>query len=103
MQSSFSFKTSIFFALIILIYSCDNRVTQTGGDKDVKPPVVKEFSPPNYTTHFSAKKIVVTFDEFIQLKDIQKQLIISPLMEPEPKISTHKKNLIVQLPDSLKS
>ncbi len=88
--------------LITLIYSCANRVTPTGGDKDMKPPVIKEFSPPNYSTRFTTKKITVSFNEFIQLKDIQKQLIISPPMEPEPKISTHKKNLIILLPDSLK-
>ena len=82
--------------------SCANRVTPSGGDKDVLPPIAKRYAPLNYSTRFTDRKIVIDFDEYIQLKDINKQLIISPLIEPEPEISIHKRSLVIELPDSLK-
>ena len=103
MQQLFSSRLFLLITLIAFLYSCANRVSPTGGNKDVKPPQIKETTPTNFSTNFKEKKITIAFDEFIQLKDINKQLVISPLMEPEPKISVKKKSLIIRLPDSLKA
>ena len=58
----------------------------TGGDKDILPPVILNATPENYQKNFTAKKIVLTFNEFVQLKDVQKQVMISPHMNPEPQM-----------------
>lgn len=45
---------------------------------DSLPPVFVKADPPNFTTNFEGDEIRIYFDEYIKLKDYQKQLIISP-------------------------
>lgn len=77
---------SLFFVLS-LVFSCANRGTPSGGDIDEMPPKIIRSVPENFSTNFNEKEIRIYFDEFIKLKDIQKQLIISPPMDPEPDIT----------------
>lgn len=74
----------------------------TGGQKDILPPEIVNVVPKAETVNFSAKKIVISFNEYIQLKDIAKHLVISPLIFPAPTISVINKNIIIELPDSLR-
>ncbi len=87
---------------VVLLNSCANRVAPTGGKKDEIPPVLNKCAPANYSTNLNSKKILMYFDEYIQLKDLNNQLVISPLMDPEPKIVAKKGVLEIFLPDSLK-
>ena len=89
--------------LLFLLAGCANRVTPLGGEKDVKPPVIINVSPPSGKTNLLTGNIIITFDEYVQLKDGPKQIFISPLMSPAPKMLIRKKNIIINLPDSLKS
>ena len=77
----------LFFCLILAISSCANRGTPTGGEKDVDPPVIVRTEPENLSTNFNAKEIRIYFDEYVKFKDLQKQLIISPPMDPQPVIT----------------
>lgn len=67
--------------------SCAKRGSITGGLKDTLAPVLKYSSPKNFTTNFTGKEITLTFDEYIKLKNVNKQLIISPPMKQEPIIT----------------
>lgn len=60
------------------LISCAHELPLTGGDKDVLPPVAEKFDPPNNSTLFNSKKITIYFDEFVKLKDPNKQILISP-------------------------
>ena len=77
----------VFVLMVISIIACANRGTPSGGEKDIEPPIIVRSSPENYSTNFKAKEIRIYFDEYIKVKDIQKQLIISPPMDPEPDIT----------------
>lgn len=66
--------------------SCAKRGSITGGLKDTLAPVLKSSYPKNFNTNFKGTEIKLTFDEFIKLKDLKKQLIISPPMKNEPLI-----------------
>ena len=66
------------------------------------PPVVVESEPPNYSTQFEAKKILITFDEYIVLDNVNQELIVSPPMEEKPEVKLRKKTMIVQFEESLK-
>lgn len=79
--------------IISLISSCAIKMNPTGGAKDIEPPKVLNSVPSNFTTNFKDKKIVLSFDEFVQLNDLQNQLLISPLMDPKPEITVAKKIL----------
>ncbi|MEM6963953.1 MAG: Ig-like domain-containing domain [Bacteroidota bacterium] len=70
-----------FFILVILsaLLGCANQGQLSGGKKDEQPPVLNPSkSTPNYQTNFTKQTIILTFDEWLQLKDVTKQIIISP-------------------------
>ncbi|POY39735.1 hypothetical protein C3L50_07855 [Flavobacterium alvei] len=76
----------ILLLLILVMTSCAKRGSITGGLKDTLAPVVKLSFPKNYSTNFKGTEIKLTFDEYIKLKDLKKQLIISPPLKNEPLI-----------------
>ena len=67
-------------------------VTPTGGLKDIDAPVLIKSKPKILSTNFSGKKITLTFNEYLNLKDIQKQLIVSP-GDIEVEVTKQGKNL----------
>ena len=93
-------------AIGLLFAQCANRGTPSGGEKDVTPPVIIKSEPKNYSTNFTATEIKIYFDEYIKVKDLQKQLIISPPMEPEPEITplgTASKYITIKIFDTLQT
>lgn len=79
------------FTLYILLVAlsltgCAKRGTITGGPKDTIPPVIVGSSPRNMSTQFTGNQIRIDFNEYIKIKDVSKQLIISPPMEYPPDI-----------------
>ena len=83
--------------------SCAKRGSITGGLKDTLAPVLNASIPKNYTTNFKGTEIKLTFDEFIKLKDLKKQLIISPPLKNEPLISptSVSKYITIKINDTL--
>jgi len=69
-------------ALLCMLFSLVNCAKRgggpSGGPMDSIPPSFVKATPPNYTTNFEEDEIRIYFDEYIKLKDYQKQLIISP-------------------------
>ena len=89
--------------LLLLVIGCAKRGSISGGLKDTIPPVLKISFPNNYSTNFTGKTIKLTFDEYIKLKDINKQLIVSPPLSKKPQISplTPSKTITVTFQDTL--
>ena len=77
----------ILVLLVLTMIGCAKRGSITGGLKDTLAPVLKVSFPKNFTTDFKGNEIKLTFDEYIKLKDLNKQLIISPPMKYEPLIT----------------
>ncbi|WP_228853640.1 Ig-like domain-containing protein [Aegicerativicinus sediminis] len=75
------------FIIIVALYSCANRGTPTGGPKDETPPEVLRTEPENFSTNFNAKEIRIYFNEYVKLDNLQRQLIVSPPMDPEPTVT----------------
>ena len=85
--------------------NCANRGMPQGGEKDIEPPKVVKSEPNNYSTNFNGKEIEIYFDEYIKLKDLQKQLIISPPMNTQPEIlplGGASKRITIKIFDTLK-
>ena len=70
-----------------MLVSCANRGTPSGGPKDEEPPKILKSVPENNSTNFKGKEIRIYFDEYVKIKNLQKQLIISPPMSTEPTIT----------------
>lgn len=94
----------IYLLLLLVVVSCAKRGSITGGLKDTIAPVLKASFPKNFSTNFTGNEIKLTFDEYIKLKDLKKQLIISPPMKNEPLISplTSSKYITIKINDTLK-
>ncbi len=90
--------------LLSILSSCAKRGTPTGGAKDTIPPVLQKAIPSNKTVNFKEKKIRIYFDEYIKLKDVNTQLIISPPQKNEPVITptgTASKFISIKILDTL--
>lgn len=94
----------IFFVLvgaISLIYGCAAMKSPEGGPRDTTPPKVLKMTPENLTTNFTAKKIIIEFDEYIKLSNEFKEFSISPELEKIPELKVKFKRLEISLSDSL--
>ena len=87
---------------LIITCGCAKIGSPTGGLKDETPPKIVESKPENYSTNFNSKKIEITFDEFIQLKNIYNELIISPPLKERPENKLRGKSLVIDLNNELK-
>jgi uncharacterized protein (DUF2141 family) len=99
-KSIFKFL-SVFFVLVLA--SCAKRGSITGGDKDTIAPVLTASFPKNFSTNFNGKEIKLVFDEYVKLKNLNKQLIVSPPFKNQPEILplNASKILTIKLKDSL--
>lgn len=93
----------ILFLLVLTLFGCAKRGTITGGLKDTLAPVLNVSFPKNFSTNFKGNEIKLTFDEYIKLKNLNKQLIISPPMKNEPLIlpTSASKYLTIKINDTL--
>ena len=89
--------------LIFIFNSCAIQVPPAGGEKDTKPPKVLSTTPENYSTNINANNIEIEFDEYVQLKDANTQLIVSPLLNYQPTTKIRKKKLYIHISDTLKA
>ncbi len=92
-----------FFLLLLIIVGCAKRGSITGGLKDTIAPVLKVSFPENFNKNFQGNEIKLVFDENIKLKNLNKQLIISPPMKYEPSIlpTTPSKTITIKIKDTL--
>lgn len=97
----FSTDNFLFFLkaalLSLLISSCAQVVAPGGGKRDTEAPKVVKYSPDSAQLNFNSRTIELTFNEYIQLKDLNNQLIISPPLESTPDIKVKNKTLTIDL------
>jgi hypothetical protein len=78
--------------------ACARQGTITGGPKDTTPPVLDTLgSTPNYATRFVGRYIELRFDEWLTLKDAAQQVVISPPLAKNPKVTLDGKVVKVDL------
>ncbi len=89
-------------AIGLLTYQCASVGTISGGPKDLDPPKMVSSSPKMYATNFKNKEIRIDFNKYIQLKDVNQQLNVSPPLKKKPLVWIKNKSLIIQYKDTLK-
>lgn len=76
-----------------------------GGEKDITAPVFIISEPAHESINFDAEKIRLNFSEYIKLKELNQQLVISPPMKHQPEITpigTASKTINIKITDTLK-
>lgn len=86
-----------FTTLYVLLQSCAQIEPLTGGQRDTTAPKLVIASPKNLETNFRSSVIILKFDEYIQLKDITNQLVISPKLKTQPDIEWEGKKVKIVL------
>jgi uncharacterized protein (DUF2141 family) len=91
--------------VLALIISCAKRGSPTGGPADLEPPKFVSASPENYSINFEGEVIRINFDEYIKLDDPQRQILISPPMDPPAIITpmgSPRKYVEIEIRDTLR-
>lgn len=104
MKKVFLSTIAILCILAILIISgsgCANVIPPQGGPKDTLPPVLVHATPKDSTLNFKGNRITLTFNEYIDLADVQNNLLFTPLFETVPVIEARLKTLTIRIRDSL--
>ena len=103
MKKYFSYFLIIFLIpKILVLYSCANIIPPGGGPRDSLPPVLIHAEPKDSALHFNANKIVLTFDEYVQIDPQSLQSIVtSPNPVQQPFAQSHLQTVTVRLKDSL--
>lgn len=88
----------ILFVTVLIITSigCARIGYPSGGPKDTLAPILVRTQPPYGATNFSGDRVSFRFNEYVQLKDANKNFIISPPMEKKPTLSISGKQVRVR-------
>jgi hypothetical protein len=87
----------------LLLAACAQVREITGGDKDEDPPILLAAYPPHLSTNFTGQRIVLQFNERIQLDRVRDRLLVSPPLAEQPTVRiTGAKNVTIDLNAPLK-
>jgi len=80
---------------------CAQIGSPTGGPRDSLPPVLISANPKLLTTNFKSNKITLYFDEYIDVQEVQTNLLVSPFPKINPTVDFKLKTVTVKLKDTL--
>ncbi len=86
--------------------SCaSTKAAPSGGPKDTIPPKVVEMFPPEDNVGFPVDggKIEIEFDEYVVIKEPNKNILLSPPLKKQVKTKIRGKSVIVTFPEPLDS
>ncbi len=97
-----SIKLVIIISVIFaLLYSCANVGSITGGPKDSLAPVMIFSKPRMKDVNFKGNKVIIHFDEYFELKDINQEFVSSPPFKEMPKFLVKQKSLHIKFKEEL--
>ena len=101
-------ETSIFLITTLgvitalsLFSGCAQIGFPTGGPKDSIAPKLVQANPTEKATHFNGTKITLNFDEYIELRDLQNNLLVAPLPKKQPEVTYKLRSVTIKLRDTL--
>jgi len=99
-------KYHYFFLIlfVLTLFACARRGRPEGGPKDFDKPIMVKADPEFKSLRFEEDQIKIYFDEYVKLKDVNSELIISPPLKYSPVISplgVPSKKITIKLSDTL--
>jgi hypothetical protein len=81
----------------VFLLSCASSGSLGGGPKDTQPPKLnEELSAKNYQTQSNQKVFEFLFDEFIEIKDPIREVLVSPPLVYIPKVVARGKKMVLE-------
>lgn len=87
--------------ILVLTGGCAQIVAPTGGPRDTLPPVLVSSNPTQPATNFTGSRINLYFDEYVQIQDLQQNLLVSPTPKNNPYIDHKLRSVTIRLRDTL--
>lgn len=92
---------SVFMAaLVSLLAGCANIGNPSGGPRDEDPPRLVSANPPPGSLGVNRTKMVLQFDELVNVKDAFSKVVVSPTSRSVPRVSSLGRKVTVEF-DSL--
>ncbi len=92
------FNIIFYFIVVTLFTRCANIVPLTGGKKDYTPPKLISTFPANYSKNFNERKIILNFNEKVQLLNPYQNIIITPILSKPLEWKVKSKSIEIFLP-----
>ncbi len=101
---------NLFFpsAVLLFVYiisitgtGCAQIGAPTGGPRDTLAPILIAAVPKFLATNFTGNKVTLIFDEYINVVDVQKNVLVSPFPKTFPVIDFKLKTVTIKLKDTL--
>jgi len=87
--------------MVGLFGACANIIPPDGGARDSLPPRLIAAVPKDSATNILPKLITLNFDEYINLQNINENLIVSPTIKSNPLVDYKLRTVTVKIKDSL--
>ena len=103
LKTFISFIAVCFLLLTSLISGpgCATIIPPEGGPKDTLPPVLRRANPIDSSRNFAGKTITLSFDEYVDADNYQKELIVSPVPANMPTVTRKLNTVTIKLRDTL--
>jgi len=97
------FITVVFVSCFVsfLVTGCAQIGAPTGGPRDSIPPELVSATPKLLSTNFTANKITLVFNEYVDVKEVQTNVLVSPYPKTNPQVDFKLKTVTVKLKDTL--
>ena len=85
----------------LLLAACANIGSPEGGPRDYTPPRILKTSPEPNAVNFTGDKVEIFFDEIVNIRDQQKNVVVSPVQKEQPAIKSLGKKIVVEFREDL--
>lgn len=87
--------------IVVLLSGCAQIMAPTGGPRDTIPPILVSSNPKLPAINFTGNRVNLYFDEYVQLQELQQNLLVSPTPKVNPYIDAKLKMVSIRLRDTL--
>ena len=94
-------QIAVVAVLAMVIVACASIGRPEGGPRDEDPPVFVRSQPSVGSLNFDGKRLVIDFDENVQVKETMDKVVVSPPQKTNPSVSANGKRVIVEFRDTL--
>jgi Bacterial Ig-like domain len=105
MKRIFLFLLIVLFVIqqVVVLPGCANIIPPQGGPRDSLPPRLIKATPGDSTKNFTGGRITFSFNEFVELQNVQENLLVSPTPKKNPSVESKLNTVTIHLKDSLES
>lgn len=96
-----AFPLYLIGTIALILTQCAQPRALKGGKKDSEAPKILKLSPQNLTTGFQGHTIAMEFDEYVQIKGLNSELVVSPPLDYPVTYKMKGKRVFFEIKDTL--